>query len=409
MGMVSKIKKMFKINKNFFFLLFISVSFLLNYINYVIISKFTLPIEFSIFYTSMIIASILLTPTIIFNFYNIKRLRKNYDNRDFYNKNLSEVFSEFVLFLIVYFLFLQIFYYLIQFFFSLNYKLYLVIIFSLIFQSIIEFLRTNLEVQNQIKKSAIYTLLFNFLKFFLCTFIVLFFSTKVWIIFLGIILSQIIICTSIVLETKFKINFFRYNFKKINLNKNYIIFSLFFFFLVNFIYLDNVSAYFFIDDNVFFASYMASNVLPKSLILYFLPFFKMYYPKLHDKETSIIKNLKVLFLLLLLTLSSLFVINFINLYLPNFFKIKNVDNDLLINCSLIMILITISMFMFINNLAKRNYKILSVFLIIVFTTYYYLIIRDSINYSFDIKFLIFYLISFLILTLLNMTNLILKK
>ena len=270
-------------------------------------------------------------------------------------------------------------------------------------------MRTNLEVQNQIKKSAIYTLLFNFLKFFLCTFIVLFFSTKVWIIFLGIILSQIIICTSIVLETKFKINFFRYNFKKINLNKNYIIFSLFFFFLVNFIYLDNVSAYFFIDDNVFFASYMASNVLPKSLILYFLPFFKMYYPKLHDKETSIIKNLKVLFLLLLLTLSSLFVINFINLYLPNFFKIKNVDNDLLINCSLIMILITISMFMFINNLAKRNYKILSVFLIIVFTTYYYLIIRDSINYSFDIKFLIFYLISFLILTLLNMTNLILKK
>ena len=400
---------MLKINKNFFFLIFISISFLLNYFNYVIISKFTLPIEFSIFYASMIIASILLTPTIIFNFYNIKKLRENFDNRDFYNKNLSEVFFTFVLFLIIYFLFLQIFYYFIKFFFSFNYKLYFVIIFSVIFQSIIEFLRTNLEVQNEIKKSAIYTLLFNFSKFFLCTFIVIFFSTKVWIIFLGIILSQIIICISIILKTKFKINFFKYNFKKINININYIIFSFFFFFLVNFIYLDNVSAYFFINDNIYLASYMASNVLPKSLILYFLPFFKMYYPKLHDKKTSLIKNLKVLSLLLLLTLLSLFIINFVNLYLPNLFKIKNINIDLLINCSLMMILIIILMFMFIYNLAKRNYKILSAFVIIEFATYYYLIILDIRNLSFDIKFLVFYLVSFLILTLLNLPKLIFKK
>ena len=153
---------------------------------------------------------------------------------------------------------------------------------------------------------------------------------------------------------------------------------------------------------------MASNILPKSLILYFLPFFKMYYPKLYDKETSLSKNLKAFFLLFLLTLSSLTIINFINYLLPNLFKINNINIDLLINCSLMMILIIILTFLFINNLAKRNYMILSFFFITEILIYYFLIIKNNLNFNFDMKFLIFYLISFLNLGSLNLLRILFK-
>ena len=142
----------------FFFFIIISVSFIFNYINYVLLSNLLSPKNFSIFYTVVVLSNILITPCIVYNFYSTKMMINTsvLDKRIFIQQN----FTNLNFLSLIYFLILQLFYIIVNNYYNLNYILYFVVTLIVFLQCYIEYLRLILEIDKKIIKSSSYTFFF---------------------------------------------------------------------------------------------------------------------------------------------------------------------------------------------------------------------------------------------------------
>ena len=95
--------------KIFFFFFLVSISFLFNYLNYVILSKILSPKDFGIFYTAIVLLNILITPCIVYNFYSSKVIIDISISKKL--EKIQEKFSNLFFLSLIYFFILQIFFF----------------------------------------------------------------------------------------------------------------------------------------------------------------------------------------------------------------------------------------------------------------------------------------------------------
>ena len=389
-------------NKEFFFFFFIiSVSFFFNYINYVLLSNLLSPKNFSIFYTVVVLSNILITPCIVYNFHSTKMMINTsvLDKRIFIQQN----FTNLNFLSLIYFLILQLFYFIVNNYYNLNYILYFVVTLIVFLQCYIEYLRLILEIDKKIIKSSSYTFFFNLLKLIFCTGIA-FFYLKVWIVALGFVFSQILV----ILHYYYN-NFLRLNFKNINLkrhiNREFFLFLIFFILMISFVYLDIILSYFILVNDFDFVNYSSSNILPKSILMFLLPFIKAIYPNLHNKDYYD-KTINIFFLIICFIsfaiLTCAYVSNFI---IPSILRIKNVNQLLLLYSSWATFFGILCIFLILYNLANRNYKKLSLgFSLSILFLFIPLINKNLSAYSYGVSFLKFYLSFFFIFLIITVVK-----
>ena len=385
----------------FFFFIIISVSFIFNYINYVLLSNLLSPKNFSIFYTVVVLSNILITPCIVYNFHSTKMMINTsvLDKRIFIQQN----FTNLNFLSLIYFLILQLFYIIVNNYYNLNYILYFVVTLIVFLQCYIEYLRLILEIDKKIIKSSSYTFFFNLLKLIFCTGIA-FFYLKVWIVALGFVFSQILV----ILHYYYN-NFLRLNFKNINLkkhiNREFFLFLIFFILMISFVYLDIILSYFILVNDFDFVNYSSSNILPKSILMFLLPFIKAIYPNLHNKDYYD-KTINIFFLIICFIsftiLTCAYVSNFI---IPSILRIKNVNQLLLLYSSWATFFGILCIFLILYNLANRNYKKLSLgFSLSILFLFIPLINKNLSAYSYGVSFLKFYLSCFFIFLIITVVK-----
>ena len=152
--------------KIFFFFILVSISFLFNYLNYVILSKILSPKDFGIFYTAIVLSNILITPCIVYNFYFSKVIIDSSISKKL--EKIQEKFSNLFFLSLIYFFILQIFFFFFHFFYEINYTLYLILSIITCLQFYIEYLRLILDIEKNHIKSSSYTFFFNLLKLIFC-------------------------------------------------------------------------------------------------------------------------------------------------------------------------------------------------------------------------------------------------
>ncbi len=399
------LKENLKSNSNLLiFFSLISISFGSNYLNYVVLSNFLPQLNFGIFYTSIVLLNILITPCVVFNFYISKVIvNKKENNR---KKNIQENFSNLITLSFCYFLTLQFSFYFLSIYLSIDYTLYFVISLITLLQCFIEYLRLMLDIDKHYIKSSTYTFFFNFLKLIFCS-ILVFINVRVSVILLGFLFSQILIIYHFYNQNYLKFNLSLFNLKEI-LNFDFFIYFIFFIFMVCFAYADVILSYFLLTDLNNFSNYSSSSVLPKSILMFSLPFLKAMYPNLHNQIIALKKVFLLFFSIVLISFVILSIVYLSYFYFPSILKIKNVDPLILLYscCSTFCTIMTI--FLILYNLANRNYKSIFIGFILcfLFMINSFLGIKTYI-YEFTNSVLYFYFFSFgvfFILSIITLNN-----
>lgn len=387
--------------KIFFFFTLVSISFLLSYFNYVILSKILSPKDFGIFYTSIVLLNIFTTPIILYNFYISKEIINSLISNKF--KKIQERFSGLFFLSFVYFFILQIFFLLFSFYFEINYKLYFIISLITFFQCFIEYLRLILDIEKNLIRSSSYTFFFNLLKFIFCVLIVLIY-TQVWIVLLGFLIAQFLVIFHYYYRSELKINF-QYKILKKEFNFDFINFSFFFILMIIFSYVDVLLSYFLLTDVNEFSSYSSSTVIPKSILMFTLPFIKAIYPNLLYEEKKY-KKIVTFFIFILIILFTILSIIFVsNYFFPSILKIENVRDDVLFYSSCATFFAISNIFLILYNLANRKYNELLIGFSISILYLLYLFQKPELNsIIFALSALKLYGISFCIFLSINILN-----
>ena len=387
--------------KIFFFFILVSISFLFNYLNYVILSKILSPKDFGIFYTAIVLSNILITPCIVYNFYFSKVIIDSSISKKL--EKIQEKFSNLFFLSLIYFFILQIFFFFFHFYYEINYTLYLILSIITCLQFYIEYLRLILDIEKNLIKSSSYTFFFNLLKLIFCSVIVLFYL-KVWIVLMGFMIAQCLVIFHYYYNNNLKVNFEYINFNQ-DFNLNFIKFSLIFILMILFSYIDIILSYFLLTNSNNFSSYSSSTVLPKSILMFSLPFIKAIYPNLHYQKENFKKILFNFILILIASFMILSIVYFSNFFFPSILKIQNINQEILLYSSWATFFAIANVLLILYNLANRNYNnifigfILSILLIVYFFQNFDF---DSISFAFSTVKL--YGISFCIFLTINIIN-----
>ncbi len=395
--------KNLKSNSSFLiFFSLISFSFGFNYLNYVILSNFLPQLNFGIFYTSIVLLNILITPCVVFNFYISKVIvNEKKDNRII---NIQEKFSNLITLSFFYFIILQLSFYLFSIYYNINYSLYFVVTLITLLQFYIEYLRLILDINKHYIRSSTYTFFFNFLKLIFCSVLVLM-NIKVSIILLGFLFSQVLIIFHFYNQSHLKFNLSFLSLKEI-LNFDFFVYFIFFVFMVCFAYTDVILSYFLFTNVDNFSNYSSSSVLPKSILMFSLPFLKAMYPNLHNQIITVRKVLVLFFSIFFISFLILLIVYLSYFYFPSILKIKNVDPSILFYSCWSTFCAIMTIFLILYNLANRNYKsifigfILCIFFIInsfLNTKIYIHEFTNSVLYFYGFSFGVFFILSMITL------------
>lgn len=408
--MHNSLKDNLKFNNNFLiFFSLISISFGFNYLNYVVLSNFLPQPNFGIFYTSIVLLNILITPCVVFNFYISKIIVNNKEDKK--KINIQENFSNLVTLSFCYFLILQSLFYFLSIYININYQLYFVVSLITLLQCYIEYLRLILDTGKHYIKSSTYTFFFNLFRLIFCSALV-FINVKVSIILLGFLFSQVLIISHFYNQSYLRFSLRALNLREI-LNFDFFIYFIFFIFMVCFAYADVILSYFLLSNLNDFSNYSSSNVLPKSILMFSLPFLKAIYPNLHNQIIALKEVFLLFYSIILISFLILLVVYLSYFYFPSILQIKNVDPFILLYscCSTFCAIMTI--FLILYNLANRNYKTIFIGFILCF----FFMINSFLNtktyiHEFTNSVLYFYAFSFgvfFILSIIKLNNFYKKK